>query len=284
MLRKEIRHHERALEETRQVLEQQHGENENHHRSCVKKLSQIIDIIHDIKSEPISQARQLYYASPLSSPVSSSSQRQGNSFPSRRREWEINSAATIRSNVSNRRPHSETPRSRHSRPTGDFRRSVTGRTSFTSRPESQNSNGASKSRALVLRSPRNDQEHNRHSSDANRYEASENMLEIQPNALVLRGGDRSQNRRMSTRPTSVEEISQGYTVYHEYEDGSREIYNLSHAPSYARTSESGSESAASSENLFSSKIYVAMPPFDNTDREKLRRRQTRKRKGQDREE
>lgn len=85
---------------------------------------------------------------------------------------------------------------------------------------------------------------------------------------------------MNTSQASSEEAHQSYPVYHEYGDNSREIYNLSRAPSYAQNSESDTNSDASSENQFSSKTYIPTPLFDRTDLKELRR-QRKRRKGQD---
>ncbi|QKX54234.1 uncharacterized protein TRUGW13939_01319 [Talaromyces rugulosus] len=276
MLRQEIRRYERTLEKTKQTLERQHDQNEDYHRSCVKKLSQIIDIIQEVKREPISEARKLQSASSLSSPVSTSSRQQRESSSHGQRRDQRHSITPIRSNVSNRHPNSRNPKN-NERLVGDFRRPVHAHPSVNSSPDSETSRSISNSRALILRSRHMGQEHNSNSGDANIHEE----FEIQPNALVLRTGARSQNRRTSTSQAGCEEIGQNYPVYHEYEDNSREMYYLSRAPSYVRGSESGSDSAAPSENQFSSKTYIPMPPFAKADLNELSRRQTKRTQGQE---
>jgi hypothetical protein len=257
-------------------MKQQYDQTENYHQSSLDKLSQIIDIIQEVKREPISEARKLYGTSSLSSPVSASSQNRGESSSHIQRRQQRNSVTTIQSNVSNHRPNSRNTRY-DERPVGDFRRSVHAQPSISSRPDSETSSSVSNSRALILRSRHKDQEHNSNSGDTNINEE----FEIQPNALVLRTGARSQNRRTSTSQARCEEIGQNYPVYHEYEDNSREMYYLSRAPSYARGSDSGSDSAAPSENQFSSRTYIPIPPFAKFDVNELRRKQAERRKGQD---
>ncbi|KAH8696502.1 hypothetical protein BGW36DRAFT_462352 [Talaromyces proteolyticus] len=273
-LRKEIRRNQNEFQSVTKKLAQQLDKKDIFYHTCMVNMKEITEMIQQIKQAPVAEAKLLI--SSLPSPTSTSRHTTNGSFEQSQGQNSHTSNSII-TPMSSRSSHGRGPHDTGHNHVRRVRPSTRGKLPIIERPCPESPSTVTvQSQMLVLRGRPKTQEKCSSLFDSEILEESHDTTGNQLQDLRQISLSRHQNE---LQVADTQNSGSGYVVYHDYGDGIREEYVLERDLGPREVEENEDEpNSASNERFISPQRYAPMPPFDNSDFDKIRRRR-RRRKG-----